>query len=316
MGPWRTTRFIAITFGAMGWALACGTAGAPEPGAPAARGKGAICGLDERVRSALSLRDDSVRPTEVVLRVLDAQDRAVPDLALMLKGSTEVTGALECTARTDRYGVARVRLVSALYKLSLVGRPDMVARTGTFYSGSQDPKEIRIERAGAISGRVVDERGKPIRATVLISGEDGLCGGQTDDQGGFRCDSLWSGEHSVTATVEDRAPVSRTVMLAPGQDLRDVTLTPLPGGVLVVRATCGGPCVGATVAASIGDEVREEQVGADGIARLRDLPAGEVRIYGFRDDPRGGKLRAKALGVMVQAGRTVTTTLELARKRN
>jgi hypothetical protein len=305
------------------WILAvlgasCGTAGSLEPGAAGATPRGPICGVDDKMLRALGMRADKLRPSELVLRVVNhADDQPLPSLALSLKGGNEVFGALECTARTDRFGVARVVVMDSLYKVAVAERRDLVARTSAIYSSGVEPKEIRIEKPGVISGRVLDERGKPMpRVNIVISGEDGLCGGLTDAAGGFRCEDLWSGEHSITASIEDRAAASRTVTLAPGQDLRGVDLTALPGGVLIVRATCGGPCVGATVSASIGDEIREERVGADGIARLRDLPSGEVKIYGFRDDPRGGRLRAKALGVMVQAGRTVNATLDLGRKRN
>jgi len=304
------------------WILAvlgasCGTARAPEPGTPA-NPRGPICGIDDKMLRSLGVRAEKLRPSELVLRVVNhADDQPVADLTLSLKGGNEVFGALECAVRTDRFGVARVPAMESLYRVGLVGRRELVARTSAIYSAGTEPKEIRIERAGAISGRVLDERGKPMpKVNIVISGEDGLCGGQTDPAGGFRCEDLWSGEHSITASVEDRAPASRTVMLAAGQDLRGIDLTALPGGVLIVRATCGGPCVGATVSASIGDETREERVGADGIARLRDLPSGEVKIYGFRDDPRGGRLRAKAQGVMVQPGRTVNATLDLGRRRN
>jgi hypothetical protein len=295
---------------------ACGTTGSPETVAPHGNG-GPICGINQRSLSGSRVSADDLRASELVLRVVDhADDHALTDVPLRLEGGNEVLGALDCQVKTDRYGVAQVRVLSGLYKLSLVNRPDLVARTTPFYTSQNEPREIRIEKAGVISGRVVDDRGKPIpHVVVTVSGEGGLFTSQTDASGAFRCDRLWSGEHTVSVVIEDRASVTQQVVRAPGQDLREVNLTLVPGAVLVVRATCGGPCVGATVSASIGDEVREERVGPDGIARLHDLPPGQARLHGFRDDARG-RLRATAIGVTLQAGRTVNATLDLGRKRN
>jgi hypothetical protein len=321
MGAPRPTDrwFAAVTLIATLGAAACSTAGAPvsDTRPELRRAGGPICGLDEQVRKVYGLRDETVRPSEVVLRLVDhTTDQAIPDLALSLRGSAELLGTLDCALRTDRYGVARAWLAPTLYTIALPGRGDLVARTGPFYSAGEGPREIRVEKAGAISGRVIDERGKPLRrVSVSVGGDDGLCARVTDDAGAFGCQGLWSGEHTVNATGEDGASVSRTVMLAPGQQLGGVDLSPLPGGVLIVRATCGGPCVGATISAHIGEEVREEQVGPDGIVRLRGLPPGQVRLHGYRDDPRG-RLRATAVGVNVQAGHTVNATLDLGRKRN
>jgi hypothetical protein len=292
----------------------CGTAGSPDPAGPVAPA-GEICGLPAEARRALGLSDDQLHPSDLVLRAFDERsDGPMAGVTLAVTtGNETIGGARKCHVTTDRNGIARTRVVPGLVSVAPVGA-DLVTRTHPFYAaGRQEPREIPIERAAAVSGRVVDEHGKPLpRIAVTVFGEEGSCNAETDAGGAFRCAGLWSGEHNVTAGAEERAPASRIVMLGAGAETRDADLTLHPGAVLVVRANCGGPCVGATVGASVGDEVREEQVGPSGTARLRDLPPGEARVYGYRND---GKLRATTVRVRVQSGKTVTATLELGRAR-
>jgi hypothetical protein len=297
--------------------VGCGTAGGPDaatPVPPAAE----ICGLTSDARRTLGLSDDQLSPSDLVLRAVDEQsDGPMAGVALVLTtGNETIGGSLRCQVATDRNGMARARVVPGLVTVAAL-RGDLVIRTHPFYvAGRQDPREISIERAAAVSGHVLDERGKPLaKVSVTVFGEEGSCTADTDAAGAYRCTGLWSGEHNVSASADERAPGSRIVLLNAGAETRDADLTLHPGAVLVVRATCGGPCVGATIGASVGDEVREERVGADGTARLHDLPPGEARVYGFRSDLRTGKLHAPAVHIRIQAGKTVTATLELGRGR-
>jgi len=295
----------------------CGTAGAPEAAAPKGP-PGEICGLPTDARRALGLSDDQLHPSELVLRAVDEQsDGPMPGVTLVLTtGNETIGGARQCQVTTDRNGIARTRVVPGLVSVAPVGA-GLVTRTHPFYvAGQQDPREIAVERAAAVSGRVLDEKGKPLpKVAVTVFGEEGSCTAETDPAGAFRCTGLWSGEHNVTASADERAPASRIVMLGAGAETRGADLALHPAAVLVVRANCGGPCVGATVGASVGDEVREEQVGPSGTARLRDLPPGEARVYGYRNDLHTGKLRAITVRVKIQSGKTVTATLELGRAR-
>jgi hypothetical protein len=299
-------------------ATGCGTAPPPDPatlrGPPAE-----VCGLTADARRSLGLSDDQLHLSDLVLRAVDERTEGpMVGVALVLTtGNETIGGSLRCQVVTDGAGMARARVLPGLVSVA-PARADLVTRSHSFYvSGRQDPREIPIERAASVSGRVLDDRGKPLaKVAVTVLGEEGSCSAETDQAGAYRCAGLWSGEHNVTAGADERAPASRIVLLGAGVETRDADLTLHPGGVLVVRANCGGPCVGATVGASVGDEVREEQVGADGTARLRGLPAGQARVYGYRNDLRAGKLRANTVRVSVQSGKTVTATLELGRGRN
>jgi hypothetical protein len=296
----------------------CGTAGAPDPAAPPPS-SGEICGLGAEVRRSMGLSEDQLHPSDLVLRAMDERTEGpMPGVALVLTtGNEAIGGSLRCQVTSDRNGIARARVVPGLVSVAPVSR-DLVIRTHSFYvAGRQDPRELPIERAAAVSGRILDERGKPLaRVAVRVFGEEGSCSAESDQAGGYRCVGLWSGEHNITASADERATGSRIVVLGAGAETRDADLTLHPGAVLVVRANCGGPCVGATVGAIVGDEAREEQVGPDGTARLHDLPSGQVKVYGFRSDVRTGKLRAVSVQVRVQSGKTVTATLELGRARN
>jgi hypothetical protein len=298
-------------------AAGCGTTGTPDSAAPAPA-SAQICGLGPDARKSLGLSDDQLRASDLVLRAVDERsDGPMAGVVLVLtSGNETIGGSLRCQVTTDRSGLARTRVVPGLVSVATL-RGDLVIRAHPFYvSGRQEPREIAIERAAAVSGHVLDERGKPLaKVAVTVFGEEGSCTAETDAAGAYRCTGLWSGEHSVTASVDERAPGSRIVLLGAGAETRDADLTLHPGAVLIVRANCGGPCVGATIGASVGDEVREERVGADGTARLRDLPPGEARVYGFRNDLRTGKIHAPSVHVRVQSGKTVNATLELGRGR-
>jgi len=293
----------------------CGTTATPDLTRPAAP---EICGLSPDARRSLGLSDDQLRASDLVLRATDERSEGpMGGMALVLtSGNETIGGSLRCQVTTDREGIARARVVPGLVSVA-AARADFIIRTHPFYvAGRQDPREITIERAAAVSGHVLDERGKPLaKVAVTVFGEEGSCTAETDPAGTYRCTGLWSGEHNVTASADERAPGSRIVLLGAGTETRDADLTLHPAAVLVVRATCGGPCVGATVGASVGDEVREERVGPDGTARLRDLPPGEARVYGFRNDLRTGKLHAPAVHVRIQSGKTVNATLELGHGR-
>jgi hypothetical protein len=296
----------------------CGTAAPPDAMTPAPSAM-EICGLASEARRSMGLSDDQLHPSDLMLRAVDDRsERPLPGFALTLTtGNETIGGSLRCQVTTDRNGMARARVVPGLVTVAPAGRADLIIRTHAFYvAGRQDPRELSIERAASVSGHVVDERGKPLaKVAVTVFGEEGSCSAETDQAGAYRCVGLWSGEHNVTASAEDRAAGSRIVLLGAGVETRDADLALHPGAVLVVRATCGGPCVGATIGASIGDEVREERVGPDGTARLRDLPPGQARVYGFRSDLHTGKLHAPSVQVRIQSGKTVTATLELGRAR-
>jgi hypothetical protein len=294
----------------------CGTAPPTDPALPVPVPE--ICGLTSDARRSLGLSEDQLRPSDLALRVVDDRsDGPMGGLALVLTtGNETIGGSLRCQVATDRNGIARARVVPGLVSVA-AARADLIVRTHPFYvAGKQDPREISVERAAAVSGRVLNERGKPLaRVAVRVFGEEGACTAETDQSGAYHCNGLWSGEHNVIASAAERAPGSRIVLLGAGAETRDADVTLHPGAVLVIRANCGGPCVGATVGAVIGDEAREERVGPDGTANLRDLPAGQVRVYGYHHDLRTGRVHTPSVQVRLLSGKTVTATLELGRAR-
>jgi hypothetical protein len=180
--------------------------------------------------------------------------------------------------------------------------------------------ELRVLRAGAISGRVTDEFGDPIalaRITVLellpggrqrpTSGRGNAS--QTDDQGRFRVFGLEPGEYAVLAEMAP-APSggatrplptyhpgtadfaeARTIELDEGQDAADADITIVRGRVLTVRGTVidsqGRPAPDAFVSfmrstARGGATSANVSVQRDGAFAVRDLVPAEYTVVARR----------------------------------
>src|SRR5205814_3081814 len=102
-------------------------------------------------------------------------DGPMAGLALVLTtGNEAIRGSLRCQVTTDRSGFARARVVPGLVSVAPLAR-DLVIRTHSFYAaGRQDPREIVVERAASVSGRVLDEHGKPLaKIAVTLLGQEG-----------------------------------------------------------------------------------------------------------------------------------------------
>ena len=113
-------------------------------------------------------------------------------------------------------------------------------------SGMRATADMRLPRAGAITGRIVDRTGEPVMGARvqalrrrIVDGQRGLqaagVGDTTDDTGSYRVYGLPPGEYYVTATprrVEDRTgrPVAGDDLAQLRQTMRPVTIDLLGRG--------------------------------------------------------------------------------------
>jgi protocatechuate 3,4-dioxygenase beta subunit len=293
------------------------------------------------VRGRVIARDTAapLRRATVVLANLDGSPA--------LKTETSIEGRFEFTA-----------VPGGRYRLSVNPDPAAARYLPVTYVGPAgsvivvegsdaiESLELRVLRAGAISGRVTDEFGDPIalaRITVLellpggrqrpTSGRGNAS--QTDDQGRFRVFGLEPGEYAVLAEMAP-APSggatrplptyhpgtadfaeARTIELDEGQDAADADITIVRGRVLTVRGTVidsqGRPAPDAFVSfmrstARGGATSANVSVQRDGAFAVRDLVPAEYTVVARRRAGNASEFASVPLSVQGDIEDFVLTT--------
>jgi protocatechuate 3,4-dioxygenase beta subunit len=126
-------------------------------------------------------------------------------------------------------------------------------------TGASGHIELTLRRGAAISGRVVDEAGKPLaKVFVSVEGGAGAWGLRneqadsqtTDDKGKFSFSAVAPGRVTLTASDNEHAPTPSTpITVAADHPVSDVTITMKAGGAVagVVVDNAGNPAPFATL---------------------------------------------------------------------
>jgi uncharacterized GH25 family protein len=104
-------------------------------------------------------------------------------------------------------------------------------------AGATGTLKITLHHGVAVSGRVIDEHGKPIaKAHVATAGIWDIPGGgdgvQTDAKGQFTFGALPPGTHTLTATDGEHAPARSAPVTVADRPVDNVTITMRDGGTL------------------------------------------------------------------------------------
>jgi hypothetical protein len=225
----------------------------------------------------------------VVNAVRDQNGHAIPRTDLFVSGGNEVFGRWEKRVTTDASGTARVRLPIGEYRVSPLDPAFASVWSETISLPQAALVTLRLQPGCAISGRVLDDGGRPLgNSRVEVWADLGNIDLVADEQGGFSVGRLSASEHTVTAYASGHAPATVRVAVRPGEHRRGVKVVLHGGATLTVTANCGGKCLGARVKVSAAEETYGEQdVDADGAATFRDLPAGEAVVRAVRRGAHG-----------------------------
>jgi uncharacterized GH25 family protein len=207
----------------------------------------------------------------VVVTVLDADKRPI-------QGAEVSSGyTVETKQRTDATGVATLQPVSPGYALVEAKAEGYAPGTGFATVGSAGATArltITMHRGYAISGRVIDEDGKPIAKARVTVGDarrfdwssfaarddQDPNAAITDDKGQFRIAAAAPGTHTLHASDGEHAPARSAPVKVDGRPVSGVEIRMKAGGVLagtVVDAT-DKPVAFATVRiAGAGDQMMQ-----------------------------------------------------------
>ena len=197
--------------------------------------------------------------------------------------NVELRSALTWRATTNAEGVARLIGVGAI-DAPLAVRAKGFAPAAMMFRASGDGNAIdhasvSLARGAALSGRVVDEKGKPIaRARVVaMSASEPLPvvdprrdGVLTAADGTFSIDTLSAGTWRVTAVAGDYAPATSVPITVDGEHVR--------GGVDLVLTR------GAVVRGTVQDTTGKPVAGADVSVVVRGFVPWRARRQAFTDD--------------------------------
>jgi hypothetical protein len=179
---------------------------------------------------------------------------------------------------------------------------------------------LRLRPGGAISGRVVDERGRGVQSFSLgiesYSGRRSPRGAQKFDdvQGAFTLDRLPPGSYVLTATAQGKPPTrSDSIEVRSGVTTTGVRIVLLQGGSVVghVRDDHGAQLQGAELHFDLVSAVVEDgssaTTDATGAYRLDGAPSG---LFTLRVQKQG--FRTKLVpGLRVDSGQTLTQDVTL-----
>jgi RNA polymerase sigma factor (sigma-70 family) len=175
----------------------------------------------------------------------------------------ELRSALTWKATTNADGIAQLKGVGAGWA-PLAVRAKGFAPTASMVqtSGNADTIEhvaLSLARGAALSGRVIDEAGKPVASARVVATyaseplpvvdprRDGVL---TGADGAFSIPSVSAGTWRVTATAGDFAPVTSVPLTVDGEHARSGVEIRLTAGAIVrgiVQDTAGNPVAAADV---------------------------------------------------------------------
>ncbi|MDQ3333634.1 MAG: carboxypeptidase-like regulatory domain-containing protein [Myxococcota bacterium] len=157
---------------------------------------------------------------------------------------------VESKKQTDAKGEATLKPVSpgyALVEAKANGYALGRGFTTVGSAGSTARLTITMQRGFAVSGRVIDETGKPIaKARVSIGGAQGFdweafarggadkdpTGATTDDKGQFKIDAVAAGTHTLVAIDGEHAPAKSAPITVDTRPVTGVEITMKAGGLL------------------------------------------------------------------------------------
>ena len=249
----------------------------------------------------------------VVQAVRDQDGRAIERTELFVSGGNEVIGRWEKRVRTDVSGIARVRLPVGQYRVRPLDSAFANVWSSSISLPQAAPVKVPLEPACAISGRVLDDGGRPLRNSRLeVWADQGNIDLEADWQGRFSVGRLSASEHAVTAYASGRAPTTVRVAVRPGEHRRGVELVLHRGASLTITANCGGKCLGARVKVSTAEESYELAVDADGAAVFPGLPAGEVVVRAVRAEALPGEMASAEVKRRLAPGDAAAMVVTLA----
>jgi protocatechuate 3,4-dioxygenase beta subunit len=211
-----------------------------------------------------------------------------------------LAGMGERTATTNPEGIATVKPVHpgwVAVQVTADGYAPGNGFTQIGSSGATGDLKITLHKGVAVSGRVIDEAGRPIaNARVTTAGIWDIPGGvepvTTDAKGTFTFAALAPGSHVLVATDGEHAPERSAPVTVADQPVRNVTITMKQGGKLagIVSDDQQKPVPFATVRVG-GDgqqmwivDARQATSDRNGHFELRGLARTKLKVRAESDD--------------------------------
>lgn len=178
----------------------------------------------------------------VVIRLTEGASVAVTVIDESAKpvAGADVKSDAEHTAKTDAQGKAMIEPVDpgwVMVQAQAAGYAPASALTMIGSSGATGQVSITLRKGYAVSGKVVDESGKPIaKAKVDASsgmwelGKSDADDVTTDDKGQFTIAALAPGSHTLTAIDGEHAPARSTPITVKDRPVTGIVITMKAGG--------------------------------------------------------------------------------------
>jgi protocatechuate 3,4-dioxygenase beta subunit len=254
------------------------------------------------VRARLTAHSDPVvirlaEAAAVVVTVLDDAKQPIKD------AEVRIDALAERTARTTDKGTARLAPIQpglVEIEASAPGYAPNSGITTVGSSGATGQLTILLHKGYAVSGRVIDEAGKPV-AKVRVSARGGVLGSArdaasanvstTDDKGAFTIAALPSGSHRLLAVDGEHAPAQSAPITVADRPVGNVEIVMRAGGVLAgsVADDAHKPVPYATVRVTSANQMvwstsaRQATTDDKGAFELRGLPRAKLQIRADSD---------------------------------
>lgn len=217
----------------------------------------------------------------------------------------ELRSTLVWKATTNADGVATIRGIGPAWA-SLVARANGFAPSAVMVGTSDNPAapvkvDIALARGAAISGRVIDDAGKPVAEARVVAASasdpfpvidarrDGVV---TAGDGSFTLPAISAGSWRLTAAHGDHAPASSPPIIVDGVVAKTGVQLVLSAGAIVrgvVKDPRGQPVANADVRVVVRGSVpwrarRQALSGADGTFVMTGLPRRAVDVVAWHED--------------------------------
>jgi uncharacterized GH25 family protein len=168
----------------------------------------------------------------------------------------DVASGKELTARTNDDGRAKLEPLHPGWigvHVTASGYAPASAFATVGSANATGKLDVRLHRGTSVSGRVVDEAGKPIaNARVQLSSSWGSADGDaahSNDTGEFTIAAVAAGAHTLSATAADHAPVRSSPVTVADRPVAGIEIKMKAGGVVygTVTDAAGKPVPFATI---------------------------------------------------------------------